>query len=266
MRHPRVAELVAGRLRERILDGDIPDGGLLPSQEKLLVEFKVSKPSLREALRILETEGLLTVRRGKIGGAVVHVPEARDAAYNLGLALQAKKVAIDDVGQTLRQLESACAGMCAARPDRNEAVVPVLRRHNAAARDLLHDELAYVEEMAEFHESIVGLCGSPTMQVVAGAIESLWLAHVRTWAQRVSERGDFPDADYRRKGLEEHELMADLIEAGEVDAVTRLASSHFDPQQFYDDFSRPEQPVRAAFLRHEVEPGDDRSAAPRRIV
>src|ERR1700755_1275124 len=81
LHQPRLAEMVAALLRERILSGALRDGDPLPRQEDLLKEFGISKPSLREALRILEAEGLITVRRGNRGGALVHVPEAGHAAH-----------------------------------------------------------------------------------------------------------------------------------------------------------------------------------------
>ena len=69
----RIAESVAGELRARILASDGDYG--FPTQDQLVTEFGVSYPSIREALRILETEGLVTVRRGKVGGAEVHRPD-----------------------------------------------------------------------------------------------------------------------------------------------------------------------------------------------
>jgi len=71
---PRIAEIVADELRRQIIDGELADGDLLPRQELLVEQFNVSLVSLREALRILETEGLVSVRRGNRGGAVVHAP------------------------------------------------------------------------------------------------------------------------------------------------------------------------------------------------
>ena len=71
---PRIAEIVADELRRQIIDGELADGDLLPRQEVLVEQFNVSLVSLREALRILETEGLVSVRRGNRGGAVVHAP------------------------------------------------------------------------------------------------------------------------------------------------------------------------------------------------
>ena len=91
MRRPRLAEMVAAQLREQIVTGEIPDGSALPTLETLVHLFDVGAPSVREAFGILEHEGLITVRRGNLGGAIVHRPKAETAAYMLGLVLQAAR-------------------------------------------------------------------------------------------------------------------------------------------------------------------------------
>jgi DNA-binding FadR family transcriptional regulator len=127
LRQPRLAEMVAAELRERILSGAIPDGGSLPKHEDLLEEFQVSGPSVREAFRILETEGLITVRRGNVGGAVVHVPQPSTAAYMLGVVMQAHDVSLSDVAAALQKIEPLCVALCAARSFRKRTIVPRLR-------------------------------------------------------------------------------------------------------------------------------------------
>src|SRR5215471_21606371 len=122
----RIAETVAAELRTRILAGDGPGDYRLPTQDQLVQDFGVSYPSIREALRILETEGLVTVRRGNVGGAEVHRPDESSAAYHLGLALQGARVTLGDLAAGLRMLEPLCAAECATRPDRAETVVPAL--------------------------------------------------------------------------------------------------------------------------------------------
>ena len=92
VRRPRVAELVASTLRNRILSGDLRDNAALPKHDELFAEFGVSMPSIREALRILETEGLITVRRGARGGAIVHRPDPTTAGYVVGLLMQANRI------------------------------------------------------------------------------------------------------------------------------------------------------------------------------
>jgi DNA-binding FadR family transcriptional regulator len=249
LHQPRLAELVADELRRRILDGNLADGQMLPNQETLLAEFDVSKPSLREAQRILETEGLITVRRGNVGGAQVHYPDARHAAYTMALVLQRLKVSLDDVGRALKHLEGTCTALCASRPDRKEAVVPALRECNRLAEESLKDELAYVAATAEFHTNLVRHCGSQTMGLLVGSLESLWLGHVQAWAELTASEGQFPNPDYRRQGLSVHEEITDLIEAGEVVAASELAESHFDPQQFYRTPTDGSRQVDATVIR-----------------
>lgn len=249
LRQPRLAEMIADILRERILSDEISDGDTLPNQEKLLEQFQVSKPSIREALRVLETEGLITVRRGNIGGAVVHLPTGAQAAYTLAMVLQARDTTISDVGEALLQLEPLCAGMCAARTDRAKAVVPTLRKVHEEALTSIDDELALTQATASFHSNLVTLSGNATVQLVVGAVESMWLGHVHSWAEQSVERGGFPDASYREESLAVHGRILELIEAGEREEVMRVARDHLDPTRFYQA-GDGKQRVRASVLRH----------------
>src|SRR4029077_7933894 len=93
-RPQRTAEVVASSLRDAILNGEI---GVLPRLEDLTEQFEVGPPAIREAMRILETEGLVTIRRGNVGGAHVHLPTADRVAYMVSLVLQSKSVDVQDV-------------------------------------------------------------------------------------------------------------------------------------------------------------------------
>lgn len=252
LHQPRVAEIVADVLRQRILSGEIEDGGSLPNQEQLLEDFAISKPSLREALRILETEGLITVRRGSIGGATIHRPEARQVAYTLALVLQGRNVAINDVAIALKQLEGMCAGLAAGRDDRLSEVIPFLNDSNDRAAAALDDPLLYVEATADFHRALVDRCGNDTMRLIAGSLEAVWLSHVQEWAESTSRSGTFPDRAYRQNGLKAHERITRLIEKGDVARVTRLAEDHFNPDQFYSTSSDGKRLVSASVLRTPV--------------
>jgi GntR family transcriptional repressor for pyruvate dehydrogenase complex len=127
IRQPRVAEIVAARLREEILSGRLKQGDVLPSQESLFQEFGISPPALREAIHILETDGLISVRRGNVGGAVVHLPSAARTAHMISMVLQTRASTPADVSEALLHLEPICAGMCASREDRMTEVVPHLQ-------------------------------------------------------------------------------------------------------------------------------------------
>lgn len=228
----RLAEQVADELRRRILRGELADGSVLPKEDELLLEFPVSKPSLREAMRILEAEGLLRVRRGKLGGAVVRRPTAANVAYTVGLVLGSQEVGLSDVGSALRQVEPSCAALCAARGDRKRAVLPALRRLHKESVDAVDDLRLVTSASRRFHEALVSHCGNKTMIILAGALEMLWSAHETSWSSRVSD-GSIVPIEERLAVLEDHRQVIDAIEAGDSRRAYDLAAAHLVDAQHY---------------------------------
>lgn len=236
---PRLAEMVAELLRERIVTGRLQDGAMLPRQEDLLREFRVSRPSLREALRILEAEGLITVHRGNRGGATVHVPQAANAAYSVGMVLQSRGVRMSDVREALKAIEPVCAGLCAQRPDRSEVVLPALTPLHEASLAALDDPVEFTLTSRRFHETLVDQCGNETLKLMIGALESLWTSREEAWARDADQAGGFPDSKRRLSGTKAHARILKYIEDGDVDRVQRQARLHLDATLFYalDDAS-----------------------------
>ena len=169
----RTAEIVADELRRQIIDGELADGDLLPRQEVLVEQFRVSLVSLREALRILETEGLVSVRRGNRGGAVVHAPAKASAAYMLGLLLQSDTVPLADLGTALQELEPMCAALAARRADRGDELIPKLKEINDSMAEHIEDGAKFTEIGGQFHDEVVRGCGNHTMIAVVGSLETL---------------------------------------------------------------------------------------------
>ncbi|MDA8046689.1 MAG: GntR family transcriptional regulator [Actinomycetota bacterium] len=229
LRQPRLAEMVASSLRNEILSGRLKDGDTLPRQEDLLADFKVSPPAVREALRILETEGLISVRRGNVGGAVVHFPTAHGVAYMVSLVLHAQRTSLHDVGAALRHLEPVCASMCAQRPDRADVVTPVLEQIMQEQLDSIHDVMRYNQAARAFHEALVAHCGNETMILVIGALESLWTAHER----HVYEVSPEPNAVVRRTAVRAHEKLVAAIASGNAESAAQIARRHLDATQAF---------------------------------
>jgi GntR family transcriptional regulator, transcriptional repressor for pyruvate dehydrogenase complex len=224
---PSIAELVADAIRTQIVAGTLPDGSLLPKQDQLIDEFKVSRPSFREALRILESEGLLSVRRGNVGGAQVHAPTPANAARTLGLVLQARNVALDDLAAALDAIEPACAAHCAQRADRATTLVPRLRELNVRCSALDPQDLSGAAlSFQEFHQAIVDGCGNETLVIVVGALESLWSLHKQAWADDAADAGSGPEPNLRASVIAAHEEITDAIEAGDAALAHQLVTAH----------------------------------------
>ncbi len=225
VRFRRLAEQVADELRRRILAGELTDDHVLPKEDELLVEFAISKPSLREAMRILEAEGLLTVRRGKHGGALIHRPTPANVAYTMGLVLGSQQVSLADVGTALLQVEPACAALCAGRPDRKSTVVPILRRLHEESVASVDDLQQATSASRRYHEALVTHCGNTTMLVMAGALETLWSA-------QVTDHSTVP-VEERRAVLEDHRQVIDAIDMGDAQRARDLAAAHLVSAQQY---------------------------------
>lgn len=225
----RIAETVAAELRDRILAGD--DHYRLPTQDQLVNEFGVSYPSLREAIRILETEGLVTVRRGNVGGAEVHRPDASSAAYHLGLTLQGSRVTLGDLAAGLQMLEPMCAAECARRPDRGEAVVPVLSANIEASAELVGDGVAFTQTAREFHDLVVALTPNATVRYVVSSLVALWSAQEETWAEVLTTRGDYPSNTEAGSVIRTHRRILEEIAAGRAGEAERIARAHLAATQ-----------------------------------
>jgi GntR family transcriptional regulator, transcriptional repressor for pyruvate dehydrogenase complex len=232
LRQPRLAEIVAASLREDILSGRLKEGDLLPRQEHLFKEFRVSLPAVREAMRILETEGLISVRRGNVGGAVVHLPTPERTAQMISMVLQSRGATLADVSGALLYIEPICAQLCAARPDRMTEVVPALRDVIEAQQAEFEDVASYNINARRFHEALVARCGNETMIIVLGSLEAIWSAHESSvWDEARQVAQDVPAdspmaAKTRRAALRDHEKILAAIEAGNADLAGALVTRH----------------------------------------
>jgi GntR family transcriptional regulator, transcriptional repressor for pyruvate dehydrogenase complex len=180
---------------------------------------------MREAVRMLEADGLLRTRRGSTGGAVVQVPTPQRIGEVIAMVLQSRQVHPGDVSRALAQIEPICAVLCAQRADRLVRVVPILRDAVRKQRADLSDTSAFMPNARAFHEAIVQNCGSETMIVAIGALEIIWSAHASTlWNDEVV--GHPRDLAGMRSAISEHELIVDAIESGNATEAAELARSH----------------------------------------
>jgi GntR family transcriptional regulator, transcriptional repressor for pyruvate dehydrogenase complex len=231
MSRPRVAEMIANEIRQRILDGQLVDGDMLPKVDDMVDDYRVSKPSIREAMRILETEGLVSARRGGAGGAEVHMPTASTAAHTLGMILQSTHATVAELATALLVLEPTCAAKTAEREDRADAVIPQLRALHRQLEERRGDPTGFSMVARQFHQAIVGGCGNAALELVAGALESLWSQHESTWLE--FRDAELDDDEVAVKVLEAHARILDAIESGDAREAQSLVAQHLAASQTY---------------------------------
>jgi DNA-binding FadR family transcriptional regulator len=221
MRVPKVAELVADDLRRKIIRGQLPVGDTLPSEPVLLEVYSVSRPTLREALRILESEGLVSIKRGAHGGRV-HLPDLAVAARHVALQLQVRRTTMQDLFAARRVLEPGSVRMLAeaASPD----AVRALRAQLAVEAGLLDQPDAFASAATRFHELLVELTGNATLTILTELIREIVDKHHHETFARASGY----EAEYTRSGNEHHTHVVDLIERGEAEAAESFWRMHVE--------------------------------------
>jgi GntR family transcriptional regulator, transcriptional repressor for pyruvate dehydrogenase complex len=213
---------VADQLRSLILSGELSEGDSLGHEPDLVERFGVSRPSLREALRILEAEGLITVVRGVRGGVVVHEPNERMTARTAALVLQSRNVSLADVYEARSILEPTAAKTIAGMRGRRRATGE-LRELIERERASIDDPHAFGVANAAFHERLVALAGNQTLTIVAEMLEEI----VARAVTAVSQDGDSTGStSTRRRGIRSQEHLLGLIEAGDGEAAEQHWRSH----------------------------------------
>jgi len=246
LRAPKTAELIAADLRRQIVRGDLASGATLPSEVQLMEQYGVSRPTLREAFRILETESLITVRRGSRGGAQVLTPDVSVAARYVGLLLQLQGTTIDDVYEARLVAEPYCARLLARRRTKQDladlrACVEDLRRVVDAGPKAVPDPGRWSGLTYRFHELMVERSGNRTLAVQSAVLQDIVATHLRlTVAQSFGESEN--PARFQRV-IRSYEKFIRLVEERDTDGAEEHWRRHMvEAGKFlfrYDTRSRP---------------------------
>lgn len=222
---PKAAEVVAAELRRQIVTGRLKPGDKLHAENMLQLEFNISRPTLREALRLLESESLITISRGKHGGARVISLDLGAAARQVGVFLQIEGTTLDDVWLARTIIEPAAAGLLATL--REPQALAELEANIAEAREAAqNDLLRYADLSAEFSLLITKHCGNKTLHLLASLIyDIIRRQHEDVTARTVSKSS----VDKLRQESISHRVKAlSLIRAGKTAAVQTYWRAHLE--------------------------------------
>ncbi len=202
---------IADELRALIVSGELSEGDSLGREPELVERFGVSRPSLREALRILEAEGLITVLRGAGGGVVVHEPDESMMARTAAMVLASRGIALEDVYAARTLLEPLAAGALAALRARR-AVVAELRALVAAQEECVAEPELFAAANARFHERLVALAGNQTLGLLTEMLNEI----VTRAVTEVSKGDDgVGSLAVRRRGIRSQLRLLELIRTGD---------------------------------------------------
>lgn len=219
LREPKMADRVATVLRRMFIRGELPEGSMLPPESELMARFGVSRPTLREAFRVLESESLIEVHRGVRGGARVTRPRRETLARYAGLILEYEGVTVKDVYEARVTLEVPMVEQLAL--DRDPKVIAELEAI-VERESRIQPGSEGVDQLTDFHAAISRLSGNKTLQIVSDMLH-----HIVEKANRSLQPTKGSRAEQAvRRSAKTHRMVLDMIKAGDADEAGKLWKKH----------------------------------------
>jgi len=223
VRVPKAAELVAAKIRRQIVDGQLAEGTALPPEAELVARYGVSRPTLREAFRILESELLVVVRRGVKGGALVRTPSVEVAARSAQALLQYRGATLADVHQARIMLEPPAAAILAERRD-PDAIAALVAAHEQEVAARTDEEVRLLG--GGFHHTVVEQAGNRTLSLLSVMVQQI--IDLQTARLQVLEAKRKARRRHRSQGHDDHARLLELIRAGAATEAERFWRQHLE--------------------------------------
>jgi GntR family transcriptional regulator, transcriptional repressor for pyruvate dehydrogenase complex len=210
---------VAARIRGRILSGELLPGARLPSEPELSAEFGVGRSTVREALKVLASQNLITTTRGVTGGSFVAVPTVSDISAHLetgvGLMAAVETVTVDQLMEVRQMLEVPAAGVAAHR--RSQTHLDELREAIFDPSEAVGPETFARNQ--EFHLVLLRAADNPLLEVITAPV-------FRVLSSRFGR--ERAPAGFWQCVDADHRAVLRVVEAGDSLAAMTAMRRHLD--------------------------------------
>ena len=214
---PKASDVLASDLRERILRADFPEGSALPPERELVNQTGMSRTTVREALRILEVQGLVRIKTGRAGGAFAQRPGEASVASSVSLLIRGGRIRMSALLETREGVEPVCARLAAKY--RTDADLDRLDRANDAIAASAGSLADFLQANVDWH---VGVALATHNELLTGFMRALSGAiHTST-----DNQAFIADAEVRRTTVRAHRSITEAIRAGDPDAAVRRMNRH----------------------------------------
>jgi DNA-binding FadR family transcriptional regulator len=213
---PKATDVLAERLRRRLLDGDLAEGEVLPSERALMVETGLGRAAIREALRMLEVEALVTPRLGRYGGWTVRRPGRELITRSMDVFIRGTQTTFESLLAAREAVEPSCAALAAQH--RTEEDLEALEVHSEHLASCLRHLPEYLAGNVRWHLAVVDASHNELLiAFMSGLGDAI---HAGT------DLADFNSLEVRCAAMRAHEGVVRAIRARDADAAFRRMHRH----------------------------------------
>jgi DNA-binding FadR family transcriptional regulator len=213
---PKASDILADQLRNMILDGAIPAGRSLPPERELVTSSGLSRSSVRDALRLLEVEGLITTRPGRSGGSVVRLPGRESVSRPMELFVKSHEIHLE----SLLDCRLAIEPFLAARAATNRTDADLEEIQN------LHDQfLATTDDIADYKQ----LNLEWHLAIARASHNEILIALMEAISQPILEAARYQQvttADIRQEAKKAHTAILEAIVKQDAGLARRRMEKH----------------------------------------
>lgn len=213
---PKASEILAGQLRDMIIQGHFSPGEFLPSERDLVVQSGLSRTSVRDALRVLESEGLIAVKAGRAGGSMVTLPGRESVARSVELFVRTHGVRLASLLECRVAVEPTLARLAAQR--RTSTQLDEITRIHEQFVASVDDVTRYKRLNLDWHLAIARASGNEPLTALMEAIaapirDAMDYQHVTT-------------SELRRGAVKAHTVILKAIEERDDEAAFKRMDRH----------------------------------------
>ena len=212
----RASAAIVDQIKSLLRDGRLQPGDRLPSERDLCEQFGVSRVTVREALRILETSGLITIKVGARGGAFVATPTSDHVGAGLAELVSLSPLTAEEVTEARLVFELGIVPLVVKRATASD--IAALRTMTDEHATMLKQGRYTMEMSADFHTAVAACTHNNAIKMLVQSFHGPLLMSLLAAKTAAPLMG--------RQGSQEHVALIDAIEARDVEKAEKIMRTH----------------------------------------
>lgn len=229
---PKASDVLADHLRQEILAGRLSEGSALPVERTLAASVGLGRQTVRDALRVLEIEGLLVTKPGRGGGSFVRRPDASTFERSLKSLVSGRSLRFHALLEAREGIEPVAARLAALH--RTDEDLAVLDSHARAMAAAVGDHPSFLQLNVDWHVAVGAATHNEIVEAVVNSLSRVIL--------RSTEIDDFTSEATMADTLKAHDRILSAIRTGNADKAAAAMSKHVHGyREMVEVFDVPDQ-------------------------